>query len=137
MKEELVNKKIGVFIGSHKNFSQKEETMLSKFASSWNAPVFCDHTSNYNGENKVLISQVAFMRDVIETPDIIIDLGGICGDYSSNRILDNAKIWRVDFSRNFKQRGQRPVHKIFACEEVVFFKTLVNDRKSKNNFLLS
>ena len=134
VKEELVNKKIGVFIGSHKNFSQKEETMLSKFASSWNAPVFCDHTSNYNGENKVLISQVAFMRDVIETPDIIIDLGGICGDYSSNRILDNAKIWRVDFSRNFKQRGQRPVHKIFACEEVVFFKTLVNDRKSKNNY---
>lgn len=91
---ELNNKKIAVFIGAHSKFTKEEETILSDFAKSRNIPIFCDHTSGYHGENKILVSQVAFL-DLDNKPDIVIDIGEVTGEYSTPTLISNAEIWRV------------------------------------------
>lgn len=92
LRQELHNKKLGIFIGEHSAFSELEEKAISNFAKIWNAPVYCDHTSQYHGENKILISQIANMKRFHSHADIIIDIGRICGDYSYPSIFKKAEI---------------------------------------------
>ena len=94
-KDELAGKNVAVFIGSHSVFSKEEENAISEFAKSWDAPVFCDHTSSYHGDNKILSPQAAFLLDGIKLPDLIIDIGGVTGDYFASGLFPNAEVWRV------------------------------------------
>ena len=135
VKSILENKKVGIFIGSHNKFSLKTESAISNFAKSWNMPVFCDYTSNYKGENKILISQIVGMFRLKNlTPDLIIDIGGISGDYTSVNLFKHADIWRIDSSGELKCRCNRPVSKLFACSELIFFSSLINSQKSYNTY---
>lgn len=120
---ELNNKKIAVFIGAHSKFTKEEETILSDFAKSRNIPIFCDHTSGYHGENKILVSQVAFL-DLDNKPDIVIDIGEVTGEYSTPTLISNAEIWRVSRFDGLKCRYNLPVKKVFNCTERLFFEKL-------------
>ena len=113
LKKELENKKVAVFIGS-----------LSVFAKKHHAPIFCDHTSNYNGENKILITQVTAIKKIQNRADIVIDLGYICGDYSHHPLINSSEIWRVNDDFNFKFRDGYPVKHSFLCHEKSFFDKL-------------
>ena len=78
--KELENTDFAVFIGSHERFSKEEEIAISEFAESWNIPVFCDHTSQYHGTNKILISKAfAMVRNLRNKPKLLIDIGKISG----------------------------------------------------------
>lgn len=135
IKNEMHNKKIAIFIGSHKNFSQQEQAYISEFVKSWNMPVFCDHTSHYFGENKILVAQaVNMLRLANNKPDIIIDIGGICGEYSSTTLFKNTDIWRISQEQTPKSRFGGKVTKIFYCPEKNFFKTLKNKSVEDNNY---
>ena len=87
LKREFNNKNTAVFIGSHTKFSKNEELALSEFVSSWDIPVICDHTSNYHGKNKILVSQISYKMKSLTPLDIVIDIGGISGEYSSSSIF--------------------------------------------------
>ena len=126
LKSELINKKIAIFIGSHSKFTQNETEAISEFATSWNIPVFCDHTSHYYGKNKILITQAfTVKRNLNQSADLVIDIGSI-GEYASAALLKNAQIWRISTDGELKARNNRPVTKIFNCSEEYFFKTLKN-----------
>ena len=127
----LKNKKIAIFIGAHNKFSEKETLSISNFAKSWNAPVFCDYVSNYNGDNKVLTYQVLNTQRFKNKPDLIIDIG----DLSDNRALfTGQEVWRISPNGEFKSRCDRPVAKTFHCLEKTFFDLLLNNEKPYNNY---
>lgn len=127
----LKNKKISIFIGAHNKFSEKETLSISNFAKSWNAPVFCDYVSNYNGDNKVLTYQVLNTQRFKNKPDLIIDIG----DLSDNRALfTGQEVWRISPNGEFKSRCDRPVSKTFHCLEKTFFDLLLNNEKPYNNY---
>ena len=131
---ELQNKKMAIFIGAHSKFDKMTEDAISDFALSYNVPVFCDHTSNYHGKNKILITQFSTMKNKNLRPEIVIDIGSVCGDYNLFRIFTEAKIWRVSEDSSFKSRLNVPVEYLFNCNEIEFFKALLNKDSSVSNY---
>ena len=133
--EELEGKDFAIFIGSHKNFSKEEENAISDFAESWNIPVLCDHTSQYYGKNKISISQAFFLvRNLVQKPKIIIDIGEVSGDYNYKSVFNNAEIWRINKDGLYQGRSNRPLTKIFSCTEKMFFNTLINKQYIQSTY---
>lgn len=131
---ELQNKKIGVFIGSHAKFDKELENLISSFAESYGAAVFCDHTSNYHGKNKILISQISTMNNKKHRPEIIIDIGYICGDYNNFRLFTEAEVWRISEDGSYKCRLDCHLAKLFNCKEKEFFRTLRDNSENKGTY---
>lgn len=121
LKNDMKGKKIAIYIGSKVHDSDNLENAISQFAINYKCPVFCDHTSNYHGKNKVLISQAVAMSNLIERPDIVIDIGQVSGSYDSNRIFEKSCIWRVSSSQKIKMRFSKPLKYYFNCTEFFFF----------------
>ena len=63
------------------------------------APVFCDHTANYTGKNRVLSAVAGDLADLKLLPDIVIDLGSVSGDYSASRLFRGRRVWRISEDR--------------------------------------
>lgn len=134
VKKELSNKKIGIFIGEHKKFSKDEQNAISEFATSYDAAVFCDHTSNYHGANKVLTSQITEQCNIDCYPDIMIDIGGISGEYSSAKLFKKFELWRISEDGVFHGRYGYPTKKLFICREIEFFNNLKADKKISRQY---
>lgn len=135
LKDSFGNKKVGIFIGSHHKFLKEEENAISNFAKSWDIPVYCDHTSNYHGTNKILVSQAVSMVGLKNNgPDLIIDIGNVTGDYNFATLFQNATVWRVCEDGLLKCRSGRPVVKTFSCLEKTFFKSLINSNFIENGY---
>ena len=87
------DKKVAVWIGSHRPFTDDETEQIERFAKSHNATIFADRTSNYFGESAInpslLFAQGILAHPVHEClcPDIIIHIGEISGDYPTFRQL--------------------------------------------------
>ena len=64
------------------------------------------------------------------TPAIIIDIGEVCGEYSSFALFSNVKIWRISPDNKFHTRYNKPIEKLFCCEEEVFFNSFKNLKKT-------
>ncbi len=124
VKSELQNKKFAIFIGSHKKFDKETQEAISSFAQNYKIPVICDHTSNYHGENKILLAQLTRIITDELKPELIIDIGSISGDYTANKILKNAKLWRISQDKKFQCRNNIVTEKIFNCKESTFFSTM-------------
>ena len=118
---ELNEKKVGIFIGSHARMETSLTDSISAFAKKYHAPVFVDHTSNYHGSNKVLIAQICDIMLTDNRPDIMIDLGGISGQYSLSRLFADAVVWRVGDMYEIEQRAGSLKY-FFDCSEKYFFK---------------
>ena len=121
--EELDGKKIGIFIGEHPKMDLALTESISRFAEKYHAPVFVDHTANYHGSNKVLVGQICDTCLTENKPDIMIDLGGVCGQYSLSRLFADVNVWRVSEMGEIRQRAGSVV-RFFDCREDFFFKTI-------------
>ncbi len=138
LKVELQDKKIAIFIGSHAKFKEDEKLAIENFAKSYGCPVFCDHTSNYHGANKILTSQIARKLTHLDKPEIIIDIGYVTGDYTLEPIFSKGKIWRISEDGQFRNRLECSISKLFNCTEKTFFTTLANniDSNISNYYVL-
>ncbi len=130
----LKNKDVAVFIGSHRKFISEEENALSNFAESHSCPVFCDHTSNYKGKNKVLSAKATTILDLKRKPELIIDIGNVSGDYSCTSLFSKAEIWRVTENNSFACRFGKPVKKTFAANEMDFFTKMTKEDNKSNDY---
>ena len=117
---ELDGKKVGIFIGSHARMTKNLTFNISKFAEKFNAPVFVDHTSNYYGSNKVLVGQICDICLTDNKPDIMLDLGSICGQFSLSRLFNDVNVWRISNIGEIRQRAGRVI-RFFDCNEEFFF----------------
>jgi len=134
VKAELANKKVAIFIGSHNKFDMETQTAISDFAICYDVPVLCDHTSNYHGSNKILLSQATRSLTEELNPELIIDLGSVTGDYTSNKVLRGARLWRVCQDVGFQARHNIITEKIFNCSERYFFNLLLKIEKQRTSY---
>lgn len=133
--EFLVKKDFGIFIGAHQRFSSSLQESISEFAKSYDIPVFCDHTSNYYGDNKILIRHMNLLDDGnVKMPELLIDIGSICGEYTSSSILSKAKMWRITEDGKYLSRSGKYLDKIFHCKEKYFFDSLRLPFKFKQGY---
>ena len=89
--------KVAVFLGSHIVMSNELAEALDRFCYANNSVVFCDHTSNYKGKYRILYSLVAgqeMFDSSLVSPDILIHIGEITGDYYTPKIKGK-QVWRV------------------------------------------
>jgi 2-succinyl-5-enolpyruvyl-6-hydroxy-3-cyclohexene-1-carboxylate synthase len=122
---ELQGKKVAVFIGSHGLFPRKAITAINQFVKAYDAPVFYDHTSSYTGNNRVLTSVAADLLQITDRPDVLIDIGSVCGDYSAARLFRAATTWRVSEDGAYYNRHNiQDLRKVFECSETLFFSSL-------------
>jgi 2-succinyl-5-enolpyruvyl-6-hydroxy-3-cyclohexene-1-carboxylate synthase len=130
LRNELIGKKIGLFIGSHRQNIEKEAKAIERFIDVYDAIAFCDHTSNYHGKNKVMMSAAVDLRGMKNKPDIAIDIGGVTGvDAVTLKLFKGVEFWRVSEDGKFHQRLNK-LKKQFDCSEFFFFKTLAERQDS-------
>lgn len=119
---ELSGAKSGVFIGSHKKFSPRLEQLIGDFAEKFGVPVYCDHSANYHGKNKILCARAQWLARA-SRPEILIDIGDVMGDYSAPELYSKAKMWRVSGNGKFVNRHGH-TRKFFDCPEELFFERM-------------
>lgn len=116
--------KIAIFVGSHQPFSSKLTDAVDSFCQTNNAVVFCDHTSSYDGDYKVLYPIAA--AQPVDDPnfqiDLLIHMGDVSGDYYTlGKLRQYVKnVWRVspdgeirDYFRKLTAVFQMDAHSFF------------------------
>lgn len=120
---EIKKGRVAVFIGAHKKWTENETSALDQFCQANNAVVFCDHSSGYNGEYRILSSIVA-SQDLMDKrklkPELTIHIGEVTGDYSS-LCLVAGEVWRVSEDGEIRDTFRR-LRYVFEMKESEFFK---------------
>lgn len=118
--------RIAVFIGSHSNFKNEEESVLDAFCASNDAVVLCDHTSGYKGKYRILSSLPGCQHgfDTSLAPDIVISIGEISGDYY-NMAIKSKQIWRVSDDGEIRDTYKK-LRYVFEMPEQQFFEYYTN-----------
>lgn len=132
---EMLDGRIGIFIGSHNDFSKEEESAIEAFCASRNAVVFCDHTSGYYGKYKVNFSLVAYQKDAtyeLCDLDLCIHIGEISAEYACVENLKKKVVWRVSQDGEIRD----PFHSlryVFEMTEIDFFRFYTIENVESNN----
>ncbi len=118
--------KVAVWIGSHKPFTPMEEAAIERFIASNRAVVLVDHTSSYRGKGMIGASLVCSQCGRLSkyphlTPDLVIQIGEISGDYPSFRAVARAPaFWRVSEDGEARDLFNKLTY-VFEMPEEVFF----------------
>lgn len=139
---QMGNGPIAIFCGSHNVWSKHLTETVDEFCAKYNAVVFCDHTSNYNGEYRIeaqlLGSQDAYKAPTFNNIGTLIHIGEITGAYEVNGCLCKAKqTWRVSEDGALRDTFKN-LTKVFDMPEMEFFKYYVAQKTSqegKNTYL--
>lgn len=116
--------RIAVLLGSHPVFNEVQTAALDNFCATYDAVVFCDHTSGYNGDYKVLsylsASQVG-NYDIFTDVDLLIHIGNPSADDSTQCKLNRVKeVWRVNPDGEIRDTFKK-LSAVFEMEESNFF----------------
>lgn len=132
----LKNKKIAIFIGNHRLFSDEELEKIELFCEKYDAVVLVDHTSNYHGRYMVSASLVT-SQDMYKCDctniDILIHIGDVSGAYLS---LNPKEVWRVNIDGKVRDTFKKLTY-VFETEEALFFEEyckLCDSQKSSTNY---
>jgi 2-succinyl-5-enolpyruvyl-6-hydroxy-3-cyclohexene-1-carboxylate synthase len=129
--------RVGVFIGAHREFTPEETEALDRFCSSNNAVVFCDHTSCYRGQYRLLYSLVASQDQMDlsnDRPEVVIHIGEVSGDYA-NMTMVGQEVWRVSEDGEIRDTF-RKLRYVFEMEEKTFFERYTDMSKAPADLYL-
>lgn len=132
--------KIAIFIGSHLDFTEKENLIIDKFCEKYNAFVFHDHTSGYNGRYGINASLMAFQHfdfGLFGDIDLLIHIGESSGDGpTSSKLRSVKKVWRVSEDGAIRDTFKK-LENVFEMKVFDFFWQYVNKQNDiKNNISL-
>lgn len=136
---EKENKKIGILVGAHLEWSDTLTDAVDRFCTEYNAVVICDHTSNYKGKYKAfasLTAQQKYARSVLRDLDVMIHIGDVSGASFGINVKD---VWRVNPDGRLIDTFKKLKY-VFEMEEEEFFRNYVNKtdgafmQESKNTF---
>ena len=130
--------KVAVLIGSHKKWSDSETKALEHFCESYNAVVFCDHTSGYHGKNRLLYSLAASQSMLEQSkyrPDLLIHIGEITGDYAITSMVGQ-QVWRVSEDGEVRDTFRR-LRYVFEMSEKSFFQKYSLKKSAGNSYYRS
>ncbi len=130
-----LNGRIGIFIGSHKNWTVDETTAVERFCEVNNAAVFCDHTSGYFGRYRILGALLGGQEAKDKShlrPDIQIHIGEISGDYDTHP-MSGAEVWRVSPDGELRDTFRKLRH-VFEMPEESFFRAYSNGSAEETSY---
>lgn len=146
---EIKKPRVGIFVGSHKVWTERLTNAVEKFCEKYNAAVLCDHTSNYHGKYRVQYNLVASQynhKEVTQKMELLIDMGEVSGAYMW---LNPSKVWRVNSDGQIRDTFKK-LEYLFDMDEVDFFEKYVemgsenssntsyyNDCKEAYNYILN
>lgn len=116
------NQRVAVFIGSHKDWTEQQTQALEQFCGTHNAVVFCDHTSGYKGNNRLLFSLAAAQELCNRNgyqPDITLHIGEVTGDYPTLNMAGK-EVWRISEDGEIRDTF-RKLRYVFEMPETAFF----------------
>lgn len=120
----IANGRIAIFVGSHPVFTGEETTILDTFCERYNAALYCDHTSNYNGKYRIEAALLGGQDQYLSSAcnmDLIIYIGEITGAYEIGSMMPKAKdFWRVGEDGEFRDPS-KTLSKVFQMSEMEFF----------------
>ena len=125
------DRKVGVYIGSHSDFSDELKIAIEKFCEVNNAIVLSDHICNYRGKYKIhanILNNQNFSYHTKEF-DLIIDIGYVSGYLP----FYSKEIWRVNEDGKIRNRFNR-ITAVFEMSELDFFNQY-NNGQTKNTSL--
>lgn len=129
---EIKSGRVAVIIGNHRKFGQDEVLAIENFCIAYDAAVFCDHTSGYNGAHKVLWTLCGSQKDY-ESPnrniDLLIHIGEISGDYFTQFVLRPLEVWRVNEDGEMRDWFKK-LSAVFEMSEKEFFSYYANKNVS-------
>lgn len=133
---EIPDGKVAIFCSSHKPFSYNEEVLIDDFCRCYNAAVFCDHTSSYYGafriDSAILACQDNKREDLL-SPDLLIHIGEVSGEYYTQNSLHPKEVWRVSPDGEMRDLF-KSLSFVFEMEESLFFKHYHNNNNSDTSY---
>lgn len=129
----ILSGKVAVFVGAHDPFKKEEEEAIDKFCESYNAIVICDQTSNYRGKYRILAPLMNFQSKHLSSYafDLIIHIGYVSGAYID---FTAQEVWRVNKDGELRDLYGN-LSKVFAMDEIDFFKYYANETKTEESLL--
>ena len=112
--------RIAVFVGSHANFTNKQVEAIDRFCATYDAAVFCDHTSGYRGKYEIHYQLSAGQKkwtSELKKVNLLIHIGEVSGD----QFRPSAKhIWRVSPDGQIRDTWGK-LRRVFMMPEEEFF----------------
>lgn len=122
-------RKVAIFVGAHKRFTDEESSEIERFCESNNAVVFVDHTSGYYGKYSVNYALVAGQRGLISDilkPEVLIHIGEISGDFYTSYGFNAKETWRVSEDGEIRDLFSN-LKNVFEMSDISFFSSYRNE----------
>lgn len=133
---QIPDGRVAIFCSSHKPFTSDEEFLIDDFCRCYNAVVFCDHTSSYNGEFRIDSAILACQdnkRVDLLSPDLLIHIGEVSGEYYTQNSLCPREVWRVSPDGEMRDLFKSLTF-VFEMGESIFFKHYSSNSSSNSNY---
>lgn len=113
--------RIAIYIGSHAEFTENQVREINRFCATYDAAVYCDHTSGYRGRYEVhyqLSAGQKLWASELKKVDLMIHIGEVSGD----QFLPSFKhVWRVSPDGELRDTWGN-LRRVFMMPEEEFFK---------------
>lgn len=123
--------RIGIFVGSHRKWTEELTKSVDHFCELYNAVVLCDQTSNYRGKFRVLCNMVTYQQGYnadCNNLDLLIHIGEVSGAYP---YLKSKEEWRVHPDGEIRDTFKHLTY-VFEMEEIEFFRRYESQDTEKN-----
>lgn len=133
---ELPGGRIGIYVGSHTRFSERQNTAIDRFCATHDAVVICDHTSGYYGKYRLLPTLVQLQSDATSPfpqLDLMIHIGEISAASFYGTIPTN-EVWRVSEDGELRDPFKK-LTTVFQMSEEMFFFHYGKDGCDRHGFI--
>lgn len=130
---ELPSGRIGILMGSHREWTEEETSAIEAFCEKHNAAVLCEHISGYHGKFRVLFPLVSVQPHMEESKhfDLLIHLGEITSEHGMLR-CQAKQVWRVSEDGELRDTF-RTLSCVFEMSPLLFFRQYANKSVMKND----
>lgn len=126
--------RIAVYVGSHANFTEKQIVAIDRFCATYDAVVFCDHTSGYRGKYEVhyqLSAGQQHWQSPLKNVNLLIHIGEVSGD---SFLPSFNHIWRVSPDGELRDTWGK-LRRVFMMPEEEFFNRYSEEGASHTEYL--
>lgn len=126
-------KRVAIYVGSHANFSEELTKAVDKFCATYDAVVFCDHTSGYRGKYEVHYQLVCAQEQwysPLRRVDLCIHIGEVSGD---QYMINSSETWRVSPDGALRDTFGN-LRRVFMMEEEAFFNKYAKEGFDYNDY---
>ncbi len=136
---EVPSGRIGIFVGSHSTFTIELTKAIDNFCGTYDAVVFCDHTSGYYGRYKYNFGLVGSQKYAsypeIANLDLCIHIGDVSAEYAALGALKKKTVWRVSEDGEIRDTFKHLTY-VFEMSEMDFFSFYTsNTLPVKDNYI--